>query len=164
MRATFTGFINELQKNQIFVFGSNPEGRHGGGTAKIALDKYGAIYGQGHGLQGQSYGLVTKNLTLNYYDNILNIKYIKAGLRSVSREQIINNIKTLYKLAKNMKDKKFMIAYTATGNNLNGYMNEEMAEMFYKSKPIPKNIIFEDKFLELVYIKKNKIEKTSKKY
>ena len=36
----------------IFVFGSNLAGRHGAGAAKIALEKHGAIYGQGVGLQG----------------------------------------------------------------------------------------------------------------
>jgi len=45
----------------IFVFGSNLAGRHGKGDALIALRRHGAIYGQGEGLQGDSYGLPTKN-------------------------------------------------------------------------------------------------------
>lgn len=44
----------------IFVFGSNLKGRHGKGSAKEALDKHGAIYGVGEGLQGNSYGIPTK--------------------------------------------------------------------------------------------------------
>lgn len=60
---TYTGYIEELNPNQIFVFGSNTQGRHGAGTAKLCLNKYGAIYGQASGLQGKSYGLVTTNLT-----------------------------------------------------------------------------------------------------
>jgi hypothetical protein len=40
----------EPDENTIFVFGSNPEGRHGSGAAKVAKDKFGAVYGQGEGL------------------------------------------------------------------------------------------------------------------
>ena len=46
--------ITELQPNEIFVFGSNLKGMHGGGAAYIAYRKFGAIMGQGVGLQGQS--------------------------------------------------------------------------------------------------------------
>lgn len=52
-----------------------------------------------------------------------------------------------------MKDKEFLVAYTADGKNLSGYSSKEIANMFYKAKPIPKNIVFEDKFLELIYDK-----------
>lgn len=45
----------------IFVFGSNLAGRHGAGAARFALDHKGAIYGQGVGLQGMSYGIPTKD-------------------------------------------------------------------------------------------------------
>ena len=51
--------ITELQPNEIFVFGSNLEGMHGGGAALLAYRKFGAIWGQGVGLQGQSYGIPT---------------------------------------------------------------------------------------------------------
>ena len=50
-----------------------------------------------------------------------------------------------------MKDKEFLIAYTASGMNLNGYSDMEMGRMFYEAKPIPMNIVFEDNFLKLVY-------------
>ena len=153
-RKTFSGLIKNLNNNQIFVFGSNPQGIHGLGTAKIALLKYGAKYGIGHGLQGKSYALATKNLKKNYYDEVLKITYKKEGFRSISKEQLIDNIKRLYKTVREMKDKEFLVAYTAEGRNLNGYTNKEMAEMFYEAKPIPRNIIFEDKFLKLVYKKK----------
>ena len=149
-RKTYIGLITHLDPYQIFVFGSNPEGRHGGGTAKIALKKYGAINGQGHGLQGQSYGLVTKNLRKGFYDPVTKITHDKNGLRSISKNQIIDNIKKLYKLARKMKNYEFLIAFTANGKNLNGYSSKEMAEMFYNAKPIPKNIIFENHFLELL--------------
>ena len=48
----------------IFVFGSNRAGRHGKGAALTALQKHGAIYGQGEGRQGDSYAIPTKGLTL----------------------------------------------------------------------------------------------------
>ena len=50
-----------------------------------------------------------------------------------------------------MKDKEFLVAYTALGNNLNGYTSTEMARFFSKCVPLPSNIIFEDKFLKLIY-------------
>ena len=51
--------ITHLEKNEIFVFGSNLEGAHGGGAALMAYRKFGAVWGQGVGLQGQSYGIPT---------------------------------------------------------------------------------------------------------
>lgn len=51
--------ITELQPGEIFVFGSNLEGHHGGGAALLAWRKWGAIWGQGTGLQGQTYGIPT---------------------------------------------------------------------------------------------------------
>lgn len=60
MKTRFTpDFITELKDNEIFVFGSNLEGMHGGGAARLAYEKFGAIWGQGIGLQGQSYGIPT---------------------------------------------------------------------------------------------------------
>lgn len=51
--------ITELKPNEIFVFGSNIAGSHGGGAAWLAYERFGAIWGQGVGLQGQSYGIPT---------------------------------------------------------------------------------------------------------
>ncbi len=51
--------ITSLKPNEIFVFGSNLLGHHMGGAARIALEKFGAIYGQGVGLQGNSYAIPT---------------------------------------------------------------------------------------------------------
>ena len=58
-KRTTPEFITELEPNEIFVFGSNLKGMHGGGAAYIAYRKFGAIMGQGVGLQGQSYGIPT---------------------------------------------------------------------------------------------------------
>jgi hypothetical protein len=51
-------WIDKLNENEIFVFGSNFEGYHGGGAANLAM-KWGAIWGQGVGLQGQTYAIPT---------------------------------------------------------------------------------------------------------
>lgn len=51
--------ITSLQPGEIFVFGSNASGAHGGGAARFALDRFGAVWGQSEGLQGQSYGIDT---------------------------------------------------------------------------------------------------------
>ena len=51
--------ISQLAANEIFVFGSNLDGHHYGGAARIAEEKFGAIFGQGVGLQGQSYAIPT---------------------------------------------------------------------------------------------------------
>ena len=51
--------IKSLKDKEIFVFGSNLAGAHAGGAARIAVEKFGAIMGQGVGLQGQSYAIPT---------------------------------------------------------------------------------------------------------
>ena len=58
---SYEGLITP-DENTVFVFGSNPEGRHGAGAAKIAREQFGAIYGQGEGLQGNAYALPTKRI------------------------------------------------------------------------------------------------------
>ncbi len=51
--------ITSLAPGEIFVFGSNGGGAHGGGAARMAYDRFGAVWGQSEGLQGQSYGIDT---------------------------------------------------------------------------------------------------------
>ena len=65
--------ITKLNPNEIFVFGSNLSGRHGKGAAKQALT-WGAIWGQGAGLQGRTYGIPSKNASIT---RTLSIKEIK---------------------------------------------------------------------------------------
>ena len=52
-------WISVLEENEIFVFGSNLEGRHGGGAARVAYEKFGAVWGEGVGLTGQCYAIPT---------------------------------------------------------------------------------------------------------
>ena len=58
-KRTTPEWITSLGPNEIFVFGSNLAGMHGGGAAWVAYRKFGAIMGQGVGLQGRSYGIPT---------------------------------------------------------------------------------------------------------
>lgn len=51
--------ITELGEDEVFVFGSNLAGNHAGGAARTAVEKFGAIMGQGVGMQGQSYAIPT---------------------------------------------------------------------------------------------------------
>ena len=149
---TYEGKVNSLAPNQVFVFGSNPEGRHGAGAAQLAKNKFGAKYGQGRGTQGQSYGLVTKNLTPGFVEPSTGIKYEEAGEKSVSPEQIIENIDELYQTAMANPDKEFLVSdyTTAPGKkNLNGYTGQEMADMF-SAYPIPSNVVFNKEFSALL--------------
>ena len=54
------GHTPGIVRPPVFVFGSNLAGRHGKGAALWAKQHRGAIYGQGHGIQGNSYAIPTK--------------------------------------------------------------------------------------------------------
>lgn len=156
--------IKELKENQIFVFGSNPQGRHGAGAAKAAMS-FGAKYGIGRGLQGQTYALITKNLEVNYKEKSTGIVYEKEGYNSVSPEQISKNVEDLYACAKQHADKLFVVVYKnetwpngSPKKSLNGYTGEEIFDIFAKNKEVPKNIIFHDSFKPLALLLDNKKE------
>lgn len=144
-RKTYSGIIKSLEPNQVFVFGSNTQGRHGKGAALTARQKFGAVYGQAEGPQGQSYAIITKDLT-------------KPKHPSRTKEQIIEQIDKLYQYAKQNPDKEFLVAYSGIGANLNAYSNQEMADMF-SSLDIPQNIVFEEDFYKL--IKQEKVDTRS---
>jgi len=128
-----------LTANTIFVFGSNPEGRHGAGAAKVAKDNFGAIYGQGEGLQGNSYALPTKDLRVKENN----------GFKSISSDEIINSIKKLYSVALQNPIKEFKIGYrNTTEKSLNGYTGLEMIEMFNKAGTPPNNILFSEEWVK----------------
>lgn len=134
-------YIGNIQPadNIIFVFGSNPEGRHGAGAAKIARLHFGAIYGQGEGLQGHAYALPTKDLRVTE----------NRGFRSIPPAKIKDNIRKLYLCARQHPDKLFCIAYRNTfERSLNGYTGFEMIQMFIDAGPIPDNIIISQNWYE----------------
>lgn len=132
---TYIGPITKLEPYQIFVFGANSQGRHGKGAALWARNNAGAQYGNPIGLQGQSYAIITKDLTKKIHP-------------SIPKEDIIYQIATIYAYADRNQDKEFIIAYSGKGSNLNGYTPKEMKEMFFSIEP-PDNIIFEEKFSKL---------------
>jgi hypothetical protein len=107
--------IFPLKKDEILVFGSNTEGRHGKGLAKLALNRAGAKYGQSRGLQGRAYAIVTKDLRL--------------GERSIPLTSIQEEIKELYEFAKNQTHLKFWVSLI--GCSLAGYEVNEIAALFH---------------------------------
>lgn len=119
------------REDTVFVFGSNPEGRHGAGAAKTARLYFGAKYGQGEGLQGNSYAIPTKDLRVK--DN--------NGYRSISSKDITMSIRKMYETARQHPEKRFMVAYRNTyTRSLNGYTGIEMIRMFLDAGPIPENV------------------------
>ena len=143
----YTGNITS-SSDTIFVFGSNPEGRHGAGAAKTARLQFGAIYGQGEGLQGHSYAIPTKDLRIT--ENF--------GYRSIPTHKITASIRRMYDCAKLHPEWKFCIAYRNTGTkSLNGYTGFEMMRMFRDAGPIPDNVYISKEWYDTgFFIDKNK--------
>lgn len=136
---TYRGNITP-EPDTIFVFGSNPEGRHGAGSAKVAREQFGAIYGRGEGLQGNAYAIPTKDLRVTE----------NWGYRSISQDQIILSIKKMYKCAEEHPDKKFMVAYRNQPNekSLCGYTGAELQKCFRDACDgnYPDNIYFSEEW------------------
>ena len=140
MYKTYKGNITP-EEDTIFVFGSNPEGRHGAGSAKVAREQFGAIYGQGEGLQGNAYALPTKDLRV--LEN--------RGYRSIPEEKITENIRKMYECAMEHPDKKFKVAYRnqPSERSLCGYSGRELMSMFRKATEgigYPDNIYFSEEW------------------
>ena len=85
--------IQELKENQIFVFGSNMNGNHAGGAARLAVEKFGAIMGQAEGLQGQSYAIPTLN----------------EDMEKVTEEDLITYLGNLRNLPTNILKRSFFL-------------------------------------------------------
>lgn len=120
--------IETLTPEQVMVFGSNTEGRHGKGAAQYAAEHFGAKQGQAEGLQGQSYGLITKDLQ-------------RGGMPD---EFIQDQVSKLYDTARKTPERQFLVSPVGTG--LAGRKVEEIAPLF-KSQPVPENIKLPGKFL-----------------
>jgi hypothetical protein len=119
--------ITELKANEIFVFGSNESGRHGKGAAKTAMDRFGAIYGQGYGLQGNSFAIQTKN----------------RCLKTLSIGEISKYVDDFLIFSKQHPELKFFV--TKIGCGLAGYSVDEMKKLFI-SKEIPENVVIPYEF------------------
>ena len=101
--------ILQLNNNQIFVFGSNLAGKHNGGGAKIALEKFGAIYGEGVGFQGQSYAIPT----------------LDANFQKIDLTEIRFYIDMFFQFAYNHPQYEFLV--TKIGCGIAGYDVSEIA-------------------------------------
>lgn len=118
--------ISLLAENEIFVFGSNSKGIHGKGAAKIACERFGAIYGKAEGLQGQSYAIITKK------------DWRKA--KSSSLIEIRNGILKMLLFATDHLEYKFYV--TKLGSSLAGYSESEIKALFRDLRfNIPNNVI-----------------------
>ena len=117
--------ITKLKKKEIFVFGSNAEGNHAGGAAKLAVDKFGAYKGQGRGLQGNSYAIDTM-----------------SGL-----EVIPEQIAAFILAAKDLPERVFFV--TEIGCGIAGFTPEQIAPMFKEAMAI-ENIYLPESFWKIL--------------
>ena len=99
--------ITSLEQDEIFVFGSNLAGIHAGGAARVAYERFGAIMGQGVGIQGQSYAIPTM------HGGVVEIKPYVDEFIALAREWDQN---TFY--------------VTRIGCGIAGFTDEEIAPLF----------------------------------
>jgi len=121
--------ITKLNDNEIFVFGSNEAGIHGAGAAKLAREKFGAIGGEGFGLQGKSYAIPTKD-----YDII-----------TLNRDKIAFYVKAFLVEAYKHSELNFLV--TEIGCGLAGYKPEDIAPLF---KSAPENVFLPKRFVDIL--------------
>jgi len=119
-----------MSTHKIFVFGSNLAGRHGAGAALHARTYYGAKYGQGKGLQGNSYAIPTKGHHLEVLPLDIIETYVKEFIVFASQ----NN------------ELEFLV--TRIGCGLAGYKNEQIAPMF---RHAPDNCVFDNEWLKVLH-------------
>lgn len=132
------------EPNTIFVFGSNTEGCHGAGSAKVAMEQFNAIYGKDEGLQGNAYALPTTELQPRYQELRLN--------QSLPAERIILYIKRLYKCCLLNPELNFKVAYRSKPNEVTlcGYSGEQLMSFFKSAKEkfdYPDNIWFSEEWV-----------------
>lgn len=118
--------ITELKTNEIFVFGSNLEGAHGGGAALLAWREWGAIWGQGSGLQGQTYGIPTMH----------------GG-----PEAIRPYVNEFIRFARQHSDTVFLV--TEIGCGIAGFKPVQIAPLFKEAAEVP-NIYLPQRFWDVL--------------
>lgn len=118
--------IMNLGYDEIFVFGSNLQGMHGGGAARIALKNFGAIMGQGVGLQGHSYAIPT----------------MQGGV-----ETIQPYVDDFIEFAKKRKDLIFYV--TRIGCGIAGFKDDEIAPLFAEARTLD-NVILPKPFCDII--------------
>lgn len=117
--------VSRLAAGEIFVFGSNALGHHDGGAAKTALEKFGAIRGQGHGLQGMSYAINSM-----------------SGIEAMKKD-----VDEFIDFAKNHPNKTFFV--TLIGCGIAGYTPKEIAPLFEKCYAL-ENISLPSEFWDII--------------
>tara|TARA_Y100000389_G_scaffold116198_1_gene113363 strand:- start:1300 stop:1695 length:396 start_codon:yes stop_codon:yes gene_type:complete len=125
-----SGIINKLEENEIFVFGSNEAGRHGKGAALLAM-KWGAIKGISEGIQGQTYGIPTKN----------------NKIKTLSINKIKKYVDNFIEYAKQNENFKFYV--TEIGCGLAGYQPKDIAPLFNQAINLD-NIYLPQKFWDVL--------------
>ena len=120
--------IDHLEENEIFVFGSNAGGFHGGGAAAHAMSKFGAIWGQGEGLQGQSYAIPTME-----------------GIAEMSKA-----IQRFTLFAAEHSDMRFLV--TRIGCGVAGYPADQVAPLFKECIPL-ENVALPSDFWDVLGLK-----------
>ncbi|MDE5561624.1 MAG: hypothetical protein K2J00_07505 [Bacteroidaceae bacterium] len=120
--------ITSLDKDEIFVFGSNLAGHHGGGAARVALEKFGAIWGQGVGIQGQSYAIPT----------------MQGGV-----ETIKPYVDEFIRFAKECDRNTFYV--TRIGCGIAGFTDEEIAPLFAEALHLY-NVRLPESFVRIISI------------
>ena len=117
-------FITSLKPNEVFVFGSNLAGMHGGGAARIAHLYFGAVMGNGDGIQGQSYAIPT----------------MQGGV-----DTIRPYVDKFIAYAKQHPDQHFLV--TRIGCGIAGFSPDEIAPLFAEAAEV-ENISLPDDFWE----------------
>ena len=118
--------ISALQDNEIFVFGSNLQGEHVGGAALFAYTQFGAIVGQGEGLQGHSYAIPTCTRSRSTYSGVFcsirrTIPFANASVMKPYVDRFIE-------FAKQHGELHFLV--TKVGCGIAGLPINEVAELF----------------------------------
>ena len=119
-------WIKALKENEVFVFGSNLGGFHAGGAARVALNHFGAVWGQGVGLQGQSYAIPTMH----------------GGV-----DVIKPYVDEFIAFARGHRDLKFLV--TPIGCGIAGFTIEQIAPLFAAAID-DENIILPEAFVKVI--------------
>lgn len=131
MKEIYTGrvtpsWIDNLQENEVFVFGSNLAGMHGGGAARVARLRFGAVMGKGVGMQGRSYAIPT----------------MQGGT-----ETIRPYVNDFIAYAKEHSELTFLV--TPIGCGIAGFEPEDIAPLFEKASNV-ENIWLPKSFWEVL--------------
>lgn len=127
-----------MSDTPVFVFGSNLAGRHGKGAALTAVQRFGAIYGQGVGLQGNSWAIPVKD-GRGRAD-------LKDPRQTLPLEEIAGYVAAFLAQAEVLYPEKTFLV-TPIGCGLAGYRPEQIAPMF---RVHPKNVILPTAFLAVL--------------